>query len=102
MPPEVRISFSWVRVVGSRVIVSGHGAQAPDGSPQGPFGRVPDVVSLEQAQLSARAAALSVISSVQRAIGDLDRIEAWLSVSGYVNATPGYPKRPQGLTPSPR
>ncbi len=92
MPPGVRISFSWVRVVGARVIVSGHGAQAPDGSPQGPFGRVPDVVSLEQAQVSARAAALSVISSVQRAIGDLDRIEAWLSVSGFVNTVPGYPQ----------
>ena len=73
-------------------MVSGHGAQAPDGSPKGPFGRVPDVVSLEQAQVSARAAALSVISSVRRAIGDLDRVEAWLSVSGFVNATPGYPK----------
>ncbi|MBA8794618.1 enamine deaminase RidA (YjgF/YER057c/UK114 family) [Friedmanniella endophytica] len=91
MPPNVRVWFSWVRVVGTRVLVSGHGAQQSDGSPMGPFGRVPDVVSLEQAQQSARVAALSVLASVRQAIGDLDRIEAWLSVSGFVNAQPGYP-----------
>ena len=90
MPPGVTISFAWVRVVGPRVLVSGHGAQNPDGSPAGPFGRVPDQVSLEDAQDSARRAALSVIASVQAEIGDLDRIEAWLSVSGFVNAEPGY------------
>lgn len=90
MPSGVRISFSWVRLVGTRVLVSGHGAQQPDGSPQGPFGRVPDEVPLDQAQASARAAALSVMASVRQAVGDLDRIEAWLSVSGFVNAEPGY------------
>ncbi len=90
MPPGVRVSFSWVRVVGTRVLVSGHGAQQPDGSPQGPFGRVPDVVSFEEAEASARAAALAVIAGVRRAVGDLDRVEAWLSVSGFVNAEPGY------------
>ena len=90
MPPGVAISFAWVRVIRPRVLVSGHGAQNPDGGPAGPFGRVPDQVSLDDAQESARRAALSVISSVQSEVGDLDRIEAWLSVSGFVNAQPGY------------
>lgn len=90
MPAGVATTFSWVRVVGSRVLVSGHGAQQADGSPRGPFGRVPGVVSLEQARGSARSAALSVIGGVSRAVGDLDRIEAWLTVSGFVNAEPGY------------
>ena len=79
-----------MRVIGPRVLVSGHGAQNPDGSPASPFGRVPDQVSLDDAQESARRVALSVISSVQSEVGDLDRIEAWLSVSGFVNAEPGY------------
>lgn len=90
MPAGVAITFSWVRVVGSRVLVSGHGAQQSDGSPEGPFGRVPDVVSLEQACGSARSAALSVIGSVRQAVGDLDRVEAWVTVSGFVNAAPGF------------
>ena len=72
------------------MLVSGHGAQNPDGSPAGPFGRVPDEVPLEQAQRSARLAALSVMASVQRALGDLDRVSAWVMVSGFVTSEPGY------------
>lgn len=90
MPPGMRTSFSWVRVLGTRVLVSGHGAQNPDGSPMGPFGRVPDEVTLDRARESARAAALSVMASVRQAVGGLDRVEAWLSVNGFVNAEPGY------------
>lgn len=90
MPPGVATTFSWVRVLGNRVLVSGHGPQQPDGSPAGPFGRVPDVVSPDQARASARLAALSVISSLRQALGDLDRIAAWVSVSGFVQAKPGY------------
>ena len=90
MPPGVAVSFAWARAVGSRVLVSGHGAQEPDGSPAGPFGRVPDQVSLEEAQDSARRAALSVMASIRAEVGDLDRVEAWVSVSGFVNAEPGY------------
>jgi enamine deaminase RidA (YjgF/YER057c/UK114 family) len=92
MPPSMVTTFAWVRVSGRRVFASGHGAQNPDGSPAGPFGRVPDEVSVEQAQRSARLAALSVLASVERAIGDLDRIEAWLTVTGFVNAVAGYDK----------
>lgn len=90
MPASVVTKFRWVRVVGDRVLVSGHGPQQPDGSPAGPFGRVPDQVSLEQARLSAGRTALSIIASVQQAVGDLDRIEAWVTVSGFVQAEPGY------------
>lgn len=90
MPAGVVAAFSWVRVVGDRVLVSGHGAQDLEGSPTGPFGRVPDEVSLEQATGSARSAALSVLSSVSSAIGDLDRITAWVTVTGFVQAHPGY------------
>ena len=42
MPAGVATTFSWVRILGDRVLVSGHGPQDPDGSPAGPFGRVPD------------------------------------------------------------
>lgn len=92
MPPGVRTTFSWVRVLGNRVLVSGHGPQNPDCTSAGPFGRVPDQVSLGQAQDSARLVALSVIAGVQRAVGDLDRVTAWVTVSGFVQAQPGYPE----------
>jgi hypothetical protein len=62
-----------VRVRGNRAYVSGHGALAADGSPLGPFGKVPSHVSLEDAQASARAAVLAILASLKRAVGELDR-----------------------------
>jgi enamine deaminase RidA (YjgF/YER057c/UK114 family) len=92
MPAGVVTAFSWVRLVGDRVLVSGHGPQRLDGTPAGPFGRVPTEVSLEEAAESARLAALSVLASTQAAIGDLDRVTAWVTVTGFVQAEPGYAK----------
>jgi len=90
LPPGVTIPFEWVRVRGPRAFVSGHGSLAVDGSPAGPFGRVPSEVSLEDAQASAQSAMLALLGSLKRAIGDLDRVAAWLTISGHVNAEPGY------------
>ena len=92
LPPGITIPFEWVRVRGTRAFVSGHGAQATDGSPLGPFGKVPSQVSLEHAQASARSATLSMLASLKRSVGDLDRIAAWLMLYGNINADPGYPQ----------
>jgi enamine deaminase RidA (YjgF/YER057c/UK114 family) len=45
---------------------------------------------LEAAQHSAVLAVLAILASLKTALGDLDRVGAWLTVSGYVNAEPGY------------
>ena len=90
IPPGIKISFAWTRVRGNRIYVSGHSAQEPDGSFIGPFGKVPTEVSLEAAQQAARSAALSMLASLKRELGDLDRVTAWLIVYGMVNAEPGY------------
>jgi enamine deaminase RidA (YjgF/YER057c/UK114 family) len=99
LPPGVTIPFSWVRTYGDRVFVSGHGPLAHDGSPRGPFGRVPDEVSLEKAQTSARETALAMFAALKRAIGSLDAVKAWLTVDGYVNASPGYAQTTAVLNP---
>ena len=75
---------------GGKAYVSGHSAQAPDGSFSGPFGKVPIEVSLEAAQQAAAKTALSILGSLKRTLGDLDRVTAWLMVYGMVNADPGY------------
>jgi len=98
-PPGVEIPFEWVRVHGDRAYVSGHGALDPEGRPVGPFGQVPSEVTLEQAQASAQLAGLAIIASLRHAIGDLERITAWLTVSGFVNAEPGYAKTTAVLNP---
>ncbi|QQZ13794.1 MULTISPECIES: RidA family protein [Rhodococcus] len=90
LPPGVELPFSWVRVHGRRALVVGHGPLAEDGTPAGPFGSVPADVSAADATHSARLTALAVLAGVRRAVGDLNRIDAWLTVTGFVNAEPGY------------
>ena len=38
--------------------------------------------------------ALSMLGSLQRALGDLDRIQAWGRVFGMVNIAPGFMRQP--------
>ncbi len=90
VPPGFTIPFSWTRVRGNRVYISGHGPLEPDGTYAGPSGKVPSEVSLEEAQRLARKAGLAMLSSLKRELGDLDRVTAWLMVNGMVNADPGY------------
>ena len=93
-PPGVVLPFRFVRIVGHRALISGHGPQDPDGSFAEPRGKVGRELSLEQGYAAARLTALSILGSLQRALGDLDRIAAWSRVFGMVNAAPGFSKLP--------
>jgi hypothetical protein len=94
LPPGIVLPFQFVRIVGSRALISGHGPQAPDGSFAHPLGKVGRELSLEQGYIAARLTALSMLGSLQRALGDLDRIAAWTRVFGMVNSAPGFDKQP--------
>lgn len=94
LPAGVTLPFPWVRVRGNRAFVSGHGPQNPDGTLAGPFGKVGLDLSVEEAQLSARRVALSVLGSLQRTLGDLDRVACWLRILGMVNSAPGFDRQP--------
>ncbi len=93
-PAGVKLPFSWVRVRGNRVFISGHSPQNPDGSIARPLGKVGAEVSLEQGYQAARLTALSILGDLKRILGDLDRIAAWLRVFGMVNAAPGFNQMP--------
>jgi enamine deaminase RidA (YjgF/YER057c/UK114 family) len=96
LPPPVPVTlpFPWVRLHEGRAYVSGHGPQNADGSLLEPFGKVGAEVSAEQAYAAARATALGILGSLKRALGDLDRVTAWLRVFGMVNAAPGFTATP--------
>lgn len=93
-PPGVVLPFEPVRIVGDRAIVSGHGPQGPDGRLAGPLGRVGDEVTTDEAYASARLTALSVLGSLRRGLGDLDRIVAWGRVFGMVWSAPDFHAQP--------
>jgi len=94
LPPGVKLPFPWVRIHGNRAYVSGHAAQNADGSLATPLGKVGLDVSLEQAQRLAQLTALSILASLKRELGNLDRISAWLRVFGMVNSAPGFKQQP--------
>ena len=93
-PPGVVLPFEFVRIVGDRAIVSGHGPQNPDGSLAAPLGKLGRELTVEQGYAAARLTALAILGSLQRALGDLDRITAWVRVFGMVNCAPGFNRQP--------
>jgi len=94
MPPGLELPFPWVRVHGNHAYVSGHGPQLADGTLAGPFGKVGAEVTPDQAYEAARLTGLAIIGSLKRALGDLDRVSAWLKVLGMVNVAPGFTQTP--------
>ena len=93
-PPGVVLPFRFVRVLGNRAMVSGHSPQAADGSIAGPFGKIGRELTVEQGYAAARFTALSMLGSLQRELGGLDRITHWLRVFGMVNSAPGFNLQP--------
>jgi len=93
-PPGVLLPFQFVRVIGRRALISGHGPQNPDGAFAEPLGKLGREVTLSQGYVAARLTALSILGSLKRTLGDLDRIAAWVRVFGMVNSAPGFNKQP--------
>jgi enamine deaminase RidA (YjgF/YER057c/UK114 family) len=93
-PPGLVLPFSWVRILGDRAYVSGHGPVNRDGSLAEPLGKVGAEVSEEQGYEAARLTTLSILGDLKRTLGDLDRVGAWLRVFGMVNSAPGFVRQP--------
>jgi hypothetical protein len=94
LPPGVVLPFPWVRVVGTRALISGHGPTNADGSLALPLGKVGAEVSLAEAVVSVRLTGLAILGSLKRELGSLDRIAAWTRIFGMVNSAPGFTQQP--------
>jgi enamine deaminase RidA (YjgF/YER057c/UK114 family) len=93
-PPGTTLPFQFVRIVGRRALVSGHGPQNADGTLAMPLGKVGRDLTMEQGYAAARLTALAILGSLQRVLGDLDRVVAWGRVFGMVNSAPGFNRQP--------
>lgn len=93
-PAGVKLPFSFVRVHAGLAYVSGHGPQNDDGTLAGPFGKVGVDLSVEQGYAAAKLVGLSMLGSLKRELGDLDRVVAWLSAHGMVNCAPDFAQQP--------
>jgi enamine deaminase RidA (YjgF/YER057c/UK114 family) len=99
VPPGMALPFPWVRLWPAnrpgRAFISGHGPLVADGSiPPELLGKVGAEISEAAAYEAARLTALAVLASLQRALGDLDRVTGWLRVFGMVNVADGFTRTP--------
>ncbi len=58
-------------------------------------GIVGDTVTLEQGYEVARDCALNHLAMIKDAVGDLDKVERIVKVTGYVTVSPGFKQMPQ-------
>ncbi len=93
LPPGVVLPFDFVRVVGDRALISGHGPQSPNGAVE-IAGTVGDDLTVEDGYAAARLVALSMLGSLQRELGSLDRIASWVKALGMVRCGPDFGDHP--------
>jgi enamine deaminase RidA (YjgF/YER057c/UK114 family) len=93
-PPGIVLPFVNVRLIGDTAIISGHGPQSPEGLLAKPLGKVGLDLTIEQGRAAATLTALSMLGSLKRALGDLDRISHWVRIFGMVNSAPGFVQQP--------
>ena len=59
------------------------------------IGKVGREVSLDEAKDAARVCALNVISQLKNYLGDLDKVQRFAMVQGFVNAVPEFTDHPK-------
>jgi enamine deaminase RidA (YjgF/YER057c/UK114 family) len=93
LPPVFRPAANYLgcAVDGDLVYVSGHG---PIGADAVVRGKVGADLTVEEGRNAARVTALSILSTLQAELGDLDRIAKILKVFGMVNVAPGFNQTP--------
>jgi hypothetical protein len=94
LPAGVTLPFQFVRIRGHTAYISGHGPQNADGTLARPLGKLGRELDVEQGYQAARLVGLAMLGSLERALGDLDRVSAWTRVLGMVNSAPGFNQQP--------
>ncbi|MDU8927533.1 RidA family protein [Alisedimentitalea sp. MJ-SS2] len=90
LPAELNLPFSMVNRRGDRVLISGHPRHDASGAITGPYGRVGQELTLEEAQAAAREIGLSVLAHLKVELGELSRISGWTRVFGMVSSAPDF------------
>lgn len=81
-------NFELVKVHGGLAYIAGHGPIS--GSTPLVEGVIGRDLTLEEGYHAARLTALSILASLNRVLGDLDRVREWLRAVGYVHCAPGF------------
>ena len=93
-PPKPAARYIPYVRVGNLLFVGGNIGRL-NGQPLAYAGKVGDKVTLEQGYEMARNCALNHLAAIKSALGDLDRVERFVKLLGFVNVAPGFTKMPQ-------
>ena len=78
---------------GNYVYLSGHGPDKPEGGQV--IGKVGADLTEAEGNAAARLVGISLLSTLKREIGDLNRVKRIVKVLGMVNATPDFERHSQ-------
>lgn len=92
-PPKPGGVYHPVVIVDRLAYVSGHGPMRSDGSMI--TGQVGSTMTEPDAYQAARQVGLTMLATLRRELGSLDRIERLVKTLGMVNATPDFGAHPQ-------
>ena len=81
-------NFQLVKVHAGLAYIAGHGPF--DGATPLVQGLVGRDLTVDEAYEAARLTALSILASLKRELGDLDRVTQWLRAVGYVQCAPDF------------
>lgn len=95
LPPAPKPSgvYAPVVIVDRLAYVSGHGPVRSDGTLI--TGKVGQTMNEADAYLAARQVGLTMLATLRKELGSLDRIERLVKVLGMVNAAPEFASHPQ-------
>jgi enamine deaminase RidA (YjgF/YER057c/UK114 family) len=79
--------------VGNLIYLAGHGPTKADGT--NITGKVGKDLTVEQAYMAARQAAIAVLSSLKAEVGDLNKVKRVVKVLGMVNCTDDFTDHPK-------
>jgi len=77
---------------GKQLYVSGHGPLQNDGSLI--IGRIGDDMDIEQGKLAAQQVGLTILSTITKNVGSLDKVKRVIKVLGMVNCAADFEKHP--------
>lgn len=81
-------NFQLVKIHNGLAYIAGHGPfDGPTPLVQGLVGRD---LSVDEAYEAARMTGLSILASLKRELGELDRVTQWIRAVGYVHCEPGF------------
>ena len=95
LPEAVTPAFQYVAVVRHRDIAYVSGQIPRSGNQVLMTGKLGAEVTLEQGQRAAEACILQALAQLKAELGDLDRVERVLKVTGFVASAPGFTQQPQ-------